>query len=149
MERRIGCTVSHPGAPAVRKCGMDSSAPPKPTLYYDGGCPVCAREIAMYRRQPGAGGVEWVDVTGCDAARLGPGLTREAALARLHLRLPDGRLLDGAAAFAGLWRQLPRWTWLGRLLGAGWRLRALEAAYRLFLHLRPAWRRRRPSPPAA
>ncbi|WP_374557361.1 thiol-disulfide oxidoreductase DCC family protein [Thermomonas sp.] len=128
---------------------MDSSAPPKPTLYYDGGCPVCAREIAMYRRQPGAGGVEWVDVAGCDAARLGPGLTREAALARLHLRLPDGRLLDGAAAFAGLWRLLPRWAWLGHLLGNGWRLRALEAAYRLFLRLRPAWRRRGASPPAA
>ena len=128
---------------------MDSNVPSKPTLYFDGACPVCAREIAMYRRQPGADGVEWVDVAGCDAARLGPGLTLEAALARLHLRLPDGRLLDGAAAFAGLWRLLPRWAWLGRLLGAGWRLRALEAAYRLFLRLRPAWRRRGASPPAA
>lgn len=128
---------------------MDSSPPRKPTLYYDGACPVCAREIAMYRRQPGAGDVEWVDVARCDAVRLGPGLIREDALARLHLRLPDGRLLDGAAAFAGLWRLLPRWAWLGRLLGAGWRLRALEAAYRLFLRLRPAWRRRASSRPAA
>lgn len=128
---------------------MESAHPSKATLYYDGACPVCAREIVMYRRQPGADGINWVDAADCDAARLGPGLTREAALARLHLRLPDGRLLDGAAAFAELWRQLPRWAWLGRLLGTGWRLRALEVAYRLFLRLRPAWRRGTPSPPAA
>lgn len=131
-----------------RNNGMDSNATSKPTLYFDGACPVCTREIAMYRRQPGAEGIEWVDVTGCDTARLGPGLTREAALTRLHLRLPDGRLLDGAEAFAGLWRQLPRWAWLGRLVGTGWRLRVLEAVYRLFLRLRPLWRGSRPAPPA-
>lgn len=124
----------------MRIAGMEPDTRPKPTLYYDGACPVCAREIALYRRQPGADGVEWVDVARCDGARLGPGLTREAALARLHLRLPDGRLLDGAAAFTGLWQVLPRWAWLGRLLGSGWRLRLLEAAYRGFLRLRRGWR---------
>ena len=58
----------------------------------------------------------------------------QVALARLHLRLPDGRLLDGAAAFAGLWRLLPRWAWLGRLLGTGWRLRAVAEPYIVCTH---------------
>lgn len=113
----------------------------KPTLYFDGACPVCAREVAMYRSQAGADGLHWVDVARCEATDLGPGLTREAALARLHLRRPDGSLVSGAAAFTGLWRALPRWSWLGRLLGSRPGLWLLEAGYRAFLTVRPLWRR--------
>ena len=70
-------------------------------VYFDGDCPVCSREVAMYRRQPGADAVEWIDVAHCRPAELGSGLTREAALARLHLRRPDGSLVSGALAFTG------------------------------------------------
>lgn len=113
----------------------------RPALYYDGACPVCSREIAMYRAQPGADAVQWVDVTRCSAEQLGPGLTPEAAMQRLHLRRADGRLVSGAAAFTTLWQQLPRWAWLGRLLGRPPLLWLLEAGYRGFLLARRAWRR--------
>ena len=112
-----------------------------PTVYFDGGCPVCSREIAMYQREQGADSVNWVDVTRCDAAALGPDLSREAAMARLHLRRPDGSLVSGAAAFTGLWRRLPRWSWVGRLLGTRATLWALEAGYRTFLLVRRGWRK--------
>ena len=111
-----------------------------PTLYFDGACPVCSREVAVYRRQPGAEGLRWVDVASCEQQDLGAGLTREAALARLHLRRSDGSLVSGAAAFTGLWESLPRWRWLGRLLGSGWRLRCLEGGYRAVLVARRGWR---------
>ncbi|WP_026350067.1 thiol-disulfide oxidoreductase DCC family protein [Bordetella sp. FB-8] len=114
----------------------------KPTLYYDGGCPVCSREVAMYRGQPGAQDVCWVDVSRCGAADLGPDLTRDAAMARLYLRQPDGRLVSGAMAFAALWQSLPRLAWLGRLLGARPVVWMLEAVYRLFLLVRPIWRKK-------
>lgn len=117
------------------------AAPEAPTVYYDGGCPVCSREIAVYRREPGGDTIRWVDITRCQSDELGEDLTREAALARLHLRHGNGQLVSGAAAFTGLWRQLPRWRWLGVLFGSGWRLAALECAYRAFLRLRRAWRR--------
>ncbi len=112
-----------------------------PTVYFDGACPVCSREIAVYQREPGGQNIRWVDVTRCDTAELGAGLTRDAALARLHLRLADGELVSGAAAFTGMWKQLPRWRWLGSLFGGGWRLSMLEAAYRFFLWVRRAWRK--------
>lgn len=121
---------------------MDTpTAPTKPTLYYDGGCPVCSREIAMYKGQPGAGNVCWVDITRVDAEHLGSDLDREAAMARLHLRTADGRLVSGAEAFTTLWKSLPRWAWLGRLLGSRPLLPLLEIAYRIFLRLRIVWRR--------
>ena len=95
----------------------------------------------MYRRQPGADGVEWVDVASCDAHALGAGLTRDAAMARLHMRLPDGRLISGARAFTALWRTLPRWSWLGSVLGTKPGLFVLEGGYRVFLVVRRVWRR--------
>lgn len=94
----------------------------------------------MYQRQTGADGVQWVDVTRCAPADLGPGLSPEAALARLHWRQPDGQLLSGAQAFTGLWRALPRWSWLGRLWGSRPGLWLLEAGYRCFLAARRSWR---------
>lgn len=95
----------------------------------------------MYRRQPGGNAVQWVDVAQCGPAELGAGLTREAAMARLHLRRSDGSLVSGAQAFTSLWRALPQWAWLGRLLGSGAGLWLLEAGYCVFLVARRGWRK--------
>ena len=121
-------------------CGMENSTQYDATVYFDGGCPVCSREIAMYQRQSGGNTVNWVDVARCDAEELGQYLSRDAAIARLHLRRPDGSLVSGAEAFTTLWRVLPRWAWLGRLFGSGATLWLLEAVYRTFLIVRRSWR---------
>lgn len=120
---------------------MKTADPCPPTLYFDGSCPVCSREVAMYRQQTGAERLCWIDASSCDSAQLGPGLTREAALARLHLRQADGRLVSGAQAFTNLWQNLPAWSPLGRILGAKPVLPLLEAGYRIFLFIRRSWRR--------
>jgi predicted DCC family thiol-disulfide oxidoreductase YuxK len=111
------------------------------TVYYDGACPVCSREIAQYRRARGAENLDFVDVTRCDASQLGPDLTRDAALARMHVRDAEGRMVSGAAAFAALWRSLPGWAWLGRVASWPVVLPVLEVGYRGFLRVRTVWRR--------
>lgn len=111
-----------------------------PTVYYDGACPVCRREIAHYRGRAGADTIAWVDVSSCPPEALGPGLTREAALARMHVRGADGALASGAGAFAALWQALPGFRWLGRIVGSRPVAPVAELAYRLFLLLRRAWR---------
>ena len=108
-------------------------------VYFDGGCPVCSREIGWYRSRPGADGFIWVDVNGGDAD-LGPGLTRQAALARMHVRQPDGALLSGAAAFGAMWRHMPGFRWLGLVLAVPPFGALAEVAYRLFLVARRVWR---------
>ncbi|GJE59549.1 thiol-disulfide oxidoreductase DCC family protein [Methylobacterium trifolii] len=113
------------------------------TVYYDGGCPLCRAEIGHYRKSRGAERVAFVDARpDGPAAALGPDLDRSAALRRFHVRGPDGRLTSGAAAFARLWRTLPGWRWLGRIVdlrvfGRRPVLPLAEAAYRLSLPLRP------------
>ncbi len=110
------------------------------TVYFDGGCPVCSREIAAYRRQAGAENCSWVDVSRCDESELGADLTRAAAMNRLHVRQADGRLVHGALGFAALWSALPRTAWLGRVASLPPVAWALEGAYRGFLAIRGLWR---------
>jgi len=117
----------------------DTPAPPL-TVLYDGACPLCRREIGIYRGLQPDMPVCFADVSDASQA-LPPGTTREQLLARFHVRDADGRLLSGAQAFLALWATLPGWRWLarvGRLPGAAW---AMERAYRLFLHARPALQR--------
>ena len=114
---------------------------PACTVYFDGACPLCRREIAHYRSQAGAASMAWVDVAGGDAAALGAGLSRDAALARLHVRQQDGSLVSGAAAFAAIWSQLPAYGWLARLASRRSVLGLMNVAYSGFLRLRPLWRR--------
>ena len=116
--------------------------PAKPAVYFDGACPLCSNEIDFYRRQQGAEAVEWVDVSRCDGSALGAGLTRDAALQQMHFRRQDGQLVAGAAAFTHIWRSLPRFAWLGRVLGSRLGLWFLERAYRIFLMVRPLWHKR-------
>jgi predicted DCC family thiol-disulfide oxidoreductase YuxK len=116
---------------------------PPLTVLYDGACPLCRREIGIYRGlqplQPDSP-VSFSDIS--DAALpLPPGTTREQLLARFHVRGRDGQLLSGAQAFLALWAALPGWRWLalaGRLPGMAW---LMERAYRLFLLWRPTLQR--------
>lgn len=121
--------------------GPEPDAPTPPlTVLYDGACPLCQREIGVYRGLQPSTPVCFADVS--DTAQpLPPGTTREQLLARFHVRNTDGQLLSGAQAFLALWAALPGWRWLarfGRLPGAAW---AMERVYRLFLRVRPVLQR--------
>lgn len=123
---------------------MPPTTTPALTVYFDGACPLCAREIAVYRRSRGSERVAFVDVAGAEP--LGPGLDRGLALARFHVREADGRLLCGAAAFGRLWAQLPAWRPLALLLRLPGALWLAERAYRGFLPLRPTLAKILPPP---
>ena len=109
------------------------------SVLYDGACPLCRREIALYRGLRTEQTLHFVDVSGESA--LPPKTTREQLLARFHVQRADGTLISGADAFLTLWAHLPGWRWLaraGRLPGMVW---LMERVYRLFLRWRPALQR--------
>lgn len=108
------------------------------TVFYDGACPVCRREIAAYRGMAGMEAVAWCDVS--DPRAQVPGLDREAALARFHVRRGDGRIVSGAAAFLAVWRRNPRLGRVARILDRQPFLAVLELGYRGFLAVRRLWR---------
>lgn len=122
---------------------VDSGATPAAplTVYYDGACPLCRREIGFYRRSRGAESIAWVDVTAANQASIAPDLRRDDALARFHVRLPDGRLQSGASGFGALWAALPAYRWLGRMVRLPLVQPILETAYTGFLKIRPGMQR--------
>lgn len=63
-------------------------------------------------------------------------IDRAALLARFHA-LENGQLLSGAAAFAAMWRAIPRLRPLGLAARNPQILAVLEGLYRRFLRWRP------------
>ena len=113
------------------------------SVYFDGGCPLCSREIALYQRLGAEGGaVSFVNIMGADCA-LPYGLNEDLALKRLHVTRADGTLVSGAEAFIALWRATPRFKLAGRLASIPPLPWLLERGYRGFLVIRPLWRKQR------
>jgi predicted DCC family thiol-disulfide oxidoreductase YuxK len=106
---------------------------PLVTVWFDGACPLCIREIALMRRLDRRGAIHFVDVT--DENSICP-VDRATALARFHAE-ENGQLLSGAAAFAAMWRVIPLLRPLGLLARSRLVLGLLERLYLAFLKVRP------------
>lgn len=107
---------------------------PKPTVYFDGSCPLCTAEISHYRRLAGDS-VGFVDVS--TNSKPDDDLSRDQAMARFHVRDATGELHSGAKAFVTLWQHLPGWRRLAPLARLPGVTHLLELGYRAFLPLRP------------
>lgn len=108
------------------------------TVWYDGRCPLCRREIALMRSLDTRRAISFVDATTADEGAC-PILPRDL-LERFHAREGE-TLLSGAAAFAAMWRAIPALRPLGLLARSPLVLRLLERAYLAFLKLRPGLQR--------
>lgn len=113
---------------------------PMLTVWFDGACPLCRREIALMRRLDSRQRIAFVDVADPEAGEHCP-LDRQQLLARFHAQEGD-QLLSGAAAFAAMWRAIPLLRPLGLLARNARVLALLERAYVRFLKIRPALQRR-------
>ncbi|MCF7969378.1 MAG: DUF393 domain-containing protein [Methylococcaceae bacterium] len=115
------------------------------TVLYDGGCPLCSREINHYRRIAGELPIEWMDVTWSEADLGRFDLGREEALQLFHVVDANGVMQVGAQAFIALWAVLPGYRWLAKLC------RGLGVAPLLeFIYVRFAgWHYRRRCPEGA
>ena len=107
------------------------------TVWHDGNCPLCRREIALMRRLDRRGAITFVDAADTDS--ICP-IDRGALLDQFHAS-ENGTLLSGAAAFAAMWRAIPLLRPLGLLARRPLALRVMERGYRRFLRLRPRLQR--------
>jgi len=106
------------------------------TMFYDGGCPVCRREVNHYRRLDRARIVRWIDIS-VPGDRLETfGLSHESAMARLHVLDQEGQMQTGAAAFVALWSALPYYRWLARFIRSSGLVPLLERLYAPFARWR-------------
>ncbi|MFT5868376.1 MAG: putative DCC family thiol-disulfide oxidoreductase YuxK [Paracoccaceae bacterium] len=88
---------------------------PKINTIYNAECPVCRFEIDHYRAYSTQADLPltFCDLNTTDLAAWG--LSPDQAARRLHV-LKDGQLYAGMPAFFVLWRQMPKYHWLARLI---------------------------------
>ncbi|WP_174285274.1 DUF393 domain-containing protein [Sphingomonas bacterium] len=104
------------------------------TVWHDGACPLCRREIALMRRFDRRGAIRFVDASTGDGSACP--IDRTELLARFHV-CEDGVMLDGAAAFAAMWRAIPLLRPIGLAARNASVLASLEWLYARFLTIRP------------
>lgn len=134
QEAPFRVTLSMPNKPLA-------AAPPSNdeialTVFFDGACPLCDREVAFYRRRRGAEVIRWVDASEAPTDAL-CGLSRSRVLARFHVMDRDGQIFSGGAAFARLWGSMPGFRFIGRIGRVPVVTRLLDRCYDTFLKFRP------------
>lgn len=100
-------------------------------VFYDGGCPLCRREIALIRRLDRRGRLRFTDIDAPDFCAETLGLTHEELMARIYGRLPDGSWVTGVEVFRQLYGAVgfKPLVWLSRAPGLR---QTLDGAYRVF-----------------
>lgn len=88
------------------------------TLYFDGRCALCMREVHRLRRWDSHGRLAFVDIMQTDFSAAALGLEMAALQASLHSRTSDGRILAGIDSIAAAYA----------LAGRGWMVWPLRIA---------------------
>ena len=68
-------------------------------LFYDGACPLCAREARALRRLDRRGRLKLTDLAAPGFDSDETGVPMERLLVRIHGRLPDGTIVEGVEVF--------------------------------------------------
>lgn len=100
-------------------------------VFFDGDCPLCAKEIAMLRRWDREQRIRFTDIAGIDFSSGGPGRSFDQLMASMHGRLPDGTWIDGVEVFRRMYAAVGfrRLVWMTRLPGIAWTLDRLYAVF--------------------
>ena len=106
------------------------------TVFYDGKCGLCSREIAYYRRIAPENRFIWRDAARDPEALGAHGILQADALRLLHAQDDQGRLRVGVDAFITIWRALPWWRRLAPIVAAPVIRPCADWLYRKFA----AWR---------
>jgi len=107
------------------------------TVYFDGLCRVCSREIEHYRRKDRAEAVRWVDITESTFSAEQEGLDPQAIHRVMHVKDAEGKLHTEVGAFIAIWKVIPGFRPLAH--AASWKpIRPfLDFGYHVFARIRP------------
>ena len=117
---------------------------PKLTIFFDGGCPLCKREVDFLQSKNQKGALRFIDINTSDfSSDLKYGITYKQAMDRIHAMKSDGSVIKDIKVFQEAYS----------LIGLGWiyaptklpildkfieYIYGLWAKYRLKITLRPS-----------
>jgi predicted DCC family thiol-disulfide oxidoreductase YuxK len=107
------------------------------TIFYDGLCPLCAREIAHYRKCAKSDpAIVFQDITapGFDAGSFG----LDPARVHKEMHANEGETVTvGVDAFLAIWRRVPGHRWMLHVAKLPLANLLMRAGYWIFARLRP------------
>lgn len=80
------------------------------TVYYDGKCGICAKEIRYYKRIAPENTFVWQDLTEISQGFIEKGYKLSEGLKSLHAEDATGQMHKGVDAFILIWKQLKYWN---------------------------------------
>lgn len=109
----------------------------KLTVYFDGLCPLCSREIDHYRIQSGSENIDFTDITAESFDAGAEGLDPKLIHKYMHIRKSDGEVQTGVDAFIAIWDVLPRFNWMAKFANKTYVRPFLNVGYLGFAAVRP------------
>jgi predicted DCC family thiol-disulfide oxidoreductase YuxK len=107
------------------------------TVFYDGKCGLCRREIEYYKQIAHEGIFNWVDITIVPESFIQRGYIVKDGLKALHVEDDGGIMRKGIRAFTVIWKHLPQpWPLLTLPLKIPFMMPLAEKIYAAFA----AWR---------
>ena len=111
----------------------------KPIVFFDGGCPMCGKEINHYKKVDRLGKIEWIDITTSPEKLKEYDISLTSALERLHCINTMGEKVSGVASFVLLWDNLPYYRKLAALV----KLLRLDSSLEIVYSRFAVWRFKR------
>lgn len=108
------------------------------TMFYDGACSLCQREVSHYRKLDQQNNINWVDISTSADQLYEHGIDYSAAMSRLHVLDEHGQIHSGVKAFLTVWSALPYYRWLAIVIQKLRITPVLELAYQRFAKWRLA-----------
>lgn len=106
------------------------------SVFYDGKCGMCRREIDHYKRIAPKGVFKWVDITIDRSSIQKLGVSYLNGLKLLHAQDSAGKLHVGVDAFLLIWKNIPQWRILAVIVSIPFIRPVTNIIYRVFA----AWR---------
>ena len=108
----------------------------KITVFYDGNCGLCAKEIRYYKKIAPPNIFEWIDITQTPEPFVQKGYCVSQGLKALHVEDRQENMHIGVPAFIEIWRHLKGWSILGKIIGLPVIKQIANFVYKLFANWR-------------
>ena len=102
------------------------------TVFYDGKCGLCSKEINHYRKIAPSNIFNWQDITESAVELNKEGISLSEGLRLLHAKDEEGLFHVGVDAFIIIWKQLRRWRVLAFFVGLPIIRQIANTAYNTF-----------------
>ena len=110
----------------------------KLTVFYDGACHLCHREVVHYKKKDSKSLLNLVDISQTDFNAHDFGLDPEDVQINMHSKSENGEVFKGVDTFIEIWKRIPPFHLLIPIFENHWLRPTINFGYKVFaVHIRP------------